>query len=126
MKKKIFKKRRGKLHLLKNKSFAVGKYIRISPTKIRRILKQIQGKSYINALNTLKFLPYKGCNPVIKVLESPASNVVYNNGIKKSRLKIKSAVVNQSPSLKRLKYCSKRKAAQIVKSTSAITIVVTI
>lgn len=114
-----------KIRLLKNKAFAVGKYIRIPPTKIRRILKQIQGKSYINALILLKFLPYKGYNPVIKVLESAASNAAHNKGLKKSKLKIKSAFVNQGPSLKRLKYGSKGKVERIVKLTSMITIVVT-
>jgi large subunit ribosomal protein L22 len=126
MEKEIREKRRGKVRLLENESFAVGKYIRISPTKIRRILRQIQGKSYVDALTILKFLPYKGCNPVIKVLESAASNAAYNNGMEKSRLKIRSAVVDQGPSLKRLRYCSKGKAVRIVKLTSIITIIVTI
>ena len=114
-----------KIRLLKNKAYAIGKYIRIPPTKIRRVLKQIQGKSYINAVSLLKFLPYKSYDPIVKVLESAASNAVHLKGLKKSQLKIKSAFVNQGPSLKRLKYCSKGKVERIVKVTSIITIVVT-
>lgn len=115
-----------KIRLLKTEAFAVGKYIRISPTKIRRILRQIQGRSYTDALSLLKFLPYKGCAPILKVLQSAVSNAVCNNGLEKSRLKIKSAIVNQGPSLKRLRYCSKGRVDRIVRLTSTITIVVTV
>lgn len=47
---------------------AVAKYIRISPTKVRRVLDQIRGRSYQEALMILEFLPYKACDPIWKVL----------------------------------------------------------
>jgi large subunit ribosomal protein L22 len=37
---------------------AVAKYIRMSPHKIRRVLDQIRGRSYQEALMILEFLPY--------------------------------------------------------------------
>ena len=46
---------------------AVAKYIRMSPSKVRRVLRQIQGKSYKDALVLLEFMPYASCEPVIKV-----------------------------------------------------------
>ena len=39
---------------------AVAKYIRMSPHKIRRVLDQIRGRSYQEALMILEFLPYTG------------------------------------------------------------------
>jgi large subunit ribosomal protein L22 len=57
-----------------NQSRAVSKYIRMSPQKIRRVLTQIKGKSYQNALTVLDFLPYSSCEPIIKVLRSAAAN----------------------------------------------------
>lgn len=45
----------------KNEALAVSKYVRMSPGKIRRVLRQIQGKSYKDALIILKFLPYASC-----------------------------------------------------------------
>jgi large subunit ribosomal protein L22 len=39
-------------------SVAVAKYIRMSPHKIRRVLDQIRGRSYQEALMILEFLPY--------------------------------------------------------------------
>jgi large subunit ribosomal protein L22 len=115
-----------KVRFLKDDVFAVARYLHVSPTKIRRILNQIRGKSYVDALSFLKFLPYKGCALVIKVLQSAVSNAVFNRGLEKSRLKIKSAFVDQGPSLKRLRYRAKGKADRIVRFTSTITIVVAV
>ena len=43
---------------------AVAKYIRMSPHKIRRVIDQIRGRSYQEALMILEFLPYKAGSPV--------------------------------------------------------------
>ena len=42
----------------KNEIRAVSKYVRMSPSKIRRVLRQIQGKTYSEALLLLEFMPY--------------------------------------------------------------------
>jgi large subunit ribosomal protein L22 len=38
---------------------AIAKYIRMSPFKVRRVLDQIRGRSYREALIILEFMPYK-------------------------------------------------------------------
>ena len=43
---------------------AVAKYIRLSPHKARRVLNQIRGRSYQEALMILEFLPYGASGPV--------------------------------------------------------------
>ena len=53
---------------------AVAKYIRMSPHKIRRVLNQIRGRSYQEALMVLEFLPYEASNPVWQVVYSAAEN----------------------------------------------------
>ena len=47
---------------------AIGKYLRISSQKARRVLKQIKGKSYQEAILLLKFMPYRACKNIIKIL----------------------------------------------------------
>ena len=47
---------------------AVAKYVRMSPQKVRRVLNQIRGKSYQEALMMLEFLPYKASGPIWQVL----------------------------------------------------------
>ena len=47
---------------------ASGKYIRMSPFKVRRVLNQIRGKSYKDVLMLLEFMPYRACGPVWQVV----------------------------------------------------------
>jgi large subunit ribosomal protein L22 len=60
--------------LQKNEVHSVSKYVRMSPSKVRRVLRQIQGKKYPEALLLLEFMPYASCAPIIKVLRSAAAN----------------------------------------------------
>jgi ribosomal protein L22 len=46
---------------------AVAKRIRMAPNKIRRVLRQIQGKSYKEALTLIEFLPYSSCKPALGI-----------------------------------------------------------
>ena len=53
---------------------AVAKYIRMSPHKIRRVIDQIRGRSYQEALMILEFLPYNAGGPIWQVIHSAAAN----------------------------------------------------
>ena len=103
---------------------AVSKYIRMSPSKIRRILQQIQGKTYKEALLLLEFMPYKGCEPVIKVLRSAAANAKNNFGFDETNLSVQSAFVNKGPVMKRFRPRAQGRAYRILKATSHVTIIV--
>jgi large subunit ribosomal protein L22 len=109
--------------LQKNESRAVSKFIRMSPTKIRRVLTQIQGKSYSDALLILEFLPYASCEPIIKVLRSAAANAKNNLGFDEKNLIVKSAFANQGPTMKRFRPRAQGRAYRILKATSHITII---
>jgi large subunit ribosomal protein L22 len=107
----------------KNESRAVSKFIRMSPSKIRRVLTQIQGKSYSDALLILEFLPYTSCEPIIKVLRSAAANAKNNLGFDEKNLIVKSAFANQGPTMKRFRPRAQGRAYRILKATSHITII---
>jgi large subunit ribosomal protein L22 len=112
------------ISIQQNEARAVSKYIRMSPSKIRRVLRQIQGKSYKDALIILEFLPYASCEPIIKVLRSAAANAKHNKGFDESNLVIKSAFANQGPTMKRFRPRAQGRAYRILKATSHITIIV--
>jgi large subunit ribosomal protein L22 len=46
----------------------------MSPHKIRRVLDQIRGRSYQEALMILEFLPYDAGGPIWQVVHSAAAN----------------------------------------------------
>lgn len=102
---------------------AKAKTIRMSPLKVRRVLKQIEGCSYEEALVLLRFLPYRACYPVAKVLKSAASNALNNQLIPKSYLRVEKAFVGPGPVLKRMHPRSKGRGFPIKKRTSHISIV---
>ena len=79
-------------YLQNNEVRAVSKYIRMSPSKVRRVLRQIQGKSYKDALVLLEFMPYASCEPISKVLRSAAANAQNNMNLDETKLFVKSSI----------------------------------
>ena len=53
---------------------AHGRYIRGSASKVRRVLDQIRGRTYRDALIMLEFMPYRSTEPITKVLRSAVAN----------------------------------------------------
>ena len=107
----------------KNEIRAVSKYVRMSPSKIRRVLRQIQGKTYSEALLLLEFMPYASCTPIIKVLRSATANAKNNFGMDENQLVIKSAFADKGPTMKRFRPRAQGRAYRILKATSHITII---
>lgn len=103
---------------------AIARYIRISPYKVRRVLDQIRGRSYREALIILEFMPYRACEPVLKVLRSAAANAEHNAGLDRAELVITQAYADQGPVLKRFQPRAQGRAYQIRKPTCHITVAV--
>ena len=60
------------------KAIAHGKYVRGTASKVRRVLDQIRGRSYRDALIMLEFMPYRSTDPITKVLRSAVANAEHN------------------------------------------------
>ncbi|NJL38038.1 MAG: 50S ribosomal protein L22 [Leptolyngbyaceae cyanobacterium RM2_2_4] len=103
---------------------AVARYIRMSPHKVRRVLDQIRGRSYREALIILEFMPYRACEPVLKVLRSAVANAEHNVGYTPADLIVSQAFADQGPVLKRFRPRAQGRAYQIRKPTCHITIAV--
>nr|YP_009294187.1 ribosomal protein L22 [Hildenbrandia rubra]AOM67429.1 ribosomal protein L22 [Hildenbrandia rubra] len=105
-----------------NKIISVGKYIRVSPHKARRVLDQIRGKSYKEAMLILEFLPYRCTKSIQNVLKSAAANATHNHSLEKKNLVIQETFANQGPTLKRLQPRAQGKAFAIRKPTCHISV----
>jgi large subunit ribosomal protein L22 len=103
---------------------AIARYIRMSPHKVRRVLDQIRGRTYQEALIILEFMPYRSCGPVLKVLRSAAANAEHNEGMDRSTLVVSQAYADQGPALKRYRPRAQGRAYQIRKPTCHITVAV--
>ena len=99
---------------------AIAKYIRMAPNKVRRVLNQIRGKSYKEALMILEFMPYSACKPVLQVLQSAGANAENNSGLNKAELKISEACADAGPILKRFRPRAQGRGYKIQKPTCHI------
>lgn len=101
---------------------ATSKYIKVSPTKINKILLQIRQKKYNEALNILKYIPQRGGTYVWKTLYSAISNGINNLNFNKDNIYIVEARVNKGAILKRSRPRARGKSFPIQKKLSHITI----
>ena len=107
-----------------NEVKAIARYIRMSPSKVRRVLDQIRGRQYREALIILEFMPYKACEPILKVLRSAVANAEHNAGLDPTTLVISKAFADGGPTLKRYRPRAQGRAYQIRKPTCHITVAV--
>ncbi len=103
---------------------AIARYIRISPYKVRRVLDQIRGRSYREALIILEFMPYRACEPVLNVLRSAVANAEHNANLDPAKLVVSQAFADQGPALKRFRPRAQGRAYKIRKPTCHITVAV--
>ena len=103
---------------------AHGRFLRGSVSKVRRVLDQIRGRTYRDALIMLEFMPYRSTGPITKVLRSAVANAEHNLGMDPSTLVITTATADMGPSMKRYRPRAQGRAYQIKKQTCHIRIAV--
>ena len=103
---------------------AHGRFIRGSVSKVRRVLDQIRGRTYRDALIMLEFMPYRSTGPITKVLRSAVANAEHNLGLDPAALVITSAIADMGPSMKRYRPRAQGRAFQIKKQPCHISIAV--
>nr|YP_009426027.1 ribosomal protein L22 [Deparia viridifrons]ASU94697.1 ribosomal protein L22 [Deparia viridifrons] len=101
---------------------ALGKNIRVSAIKIRRITDRIRGCSYGEALVLPESMPYKTCYLISQLILSAAANANTNFGLDKSNLFISEARVENSTYLKRFRPRAQGRGYPIKKPTRKVTI----
>jgi large subunit ribosomal protein L22 len=106
---------------------AVQKNIRMSPKKGRRLIPHIKGKSVVEAMTCLEFLPHRAARVLKKCVHTAASNYLDKAGeldLKEENLYIKSISINEGQKFKRYRPMSFGRAGLIRKRTSHVTVVV--
>jgi large subunit ribosomal protein L22 len=103
---------------------ATARYVRVSPTKARRVVDLVRGRNAQEALDILTFAPQAASTDVYKVVHSAIANAENNHGLDPNTLFIGEAYVDEGPTLKRIRPRAQGRAYRIRKRTSHITIVV--
>lgn len=98
-------------------------HLRIAPRKVRLVANLIRGLSVANAEGQLKFLTKKSSLPMEKLLQSAVANAVNNAHLVKENLYISKITVDGGQTLKRWRPRAMGRAAEIMKRTSCISLV---
>lgn len=98
------------------------RYLRMQPSKVRRVLDTIRGRTYEEALMILEYMPYRACDPVLKCLVSAAANAKQNLGMRKAKLVVSECYADEGPVLKRFQPRAQGRAYAIHKYLCHITI----
>lgn len=108
--------------MMSTETVAKLRFARISPQKARLVADQVRGMGVEQALDLLKFERKKGARMIHKVLESAIANAEHNEGADVDELSISAVMVDEGPTLKRIKPRARGSADRINKRTSHITV----
>ena len=103
---------------------AIAKNVKIAPRKARLVINLVRDKSVAEADKILNNQNKEAARLIRKVLTSAVANAENNKSLKKEKLYVKEAFIDEGVTLKRMKFGSRGHVDPIKKRQSHITIVV--
>ena len=100
---------------------AEGKFLRVSPTKVRQVINLLRRKDVLVAESILANLNKRPCEYLRKILKSAVANAKVK-GFNADQLYVSKIICNVGPSWKRFKAAAFGRASPILKRTSHIKI----
>ncbi len=104
---------------------AITRNARISASKGRDLARAVQGKALADALRIVDFSPRKAAGLLGRTLRSAAANASHNFGLDADALRVRKAVFDEGPSMRRFWPRARGSASPIEKQTSHVTVVLT-
>lgn len=80
-----------------NQAYATGKFIGMSPQKVRLVVDLVRGKRALDALTLLRFTPKAAAQPVSKVIASAVANATENKQLNVNELFVERIWVDGGP-----------------------------
>jgi large subunit ribosomal protein L22 len=100
-------------------------FLRVSPTKVRRIADHLRRKPYVEAIALLDVLPHKGARLLKKVIQSAAANALaQNKALDEQMLYIKELLIDGGPTMKRMWARGRGRADRLLKRSCHISVIV--
>jgi large subunit ribosomal protein L22 len=96
----------------------------VAPRKARLVCNAIKGRSVIEALGLLEFMPHRTARILLKLVRSAIANAENNHNLNPDRLTVKRAVADEARNLKRFRARSRGRAAPQLKRYSHIEVIV--
>jgi large subunit ribosomal protein L22 len=102
---------------------AIARYLRVSPFKARQVADLVRGKDVREAIGILKYTNKKSSPLISKVVKSAIANAEHNYDMDSDDLYISEILVNEGPTLKRMRPRAYGRADVRRHRTSHITVV---
>ena len=102
---------------------AVAHYIRVSPLKARQVADLVRGKAIKEALGILRYTNKKSAPLINKVLKSAVANAEHNFDMDSDALYVSAIMIDEGPTLKRMRPRAYGRADVKKHRTSHITVV---
>ena len=103
---------------------ARARYIRRAPRKARLVADAVRGMRVDDALAQLEFSPRHAALDVAKAIKSAAANAEHNHQLARDQLWLKQILVDEGPTMKRVRPVSRGMAHQYFHRTCHITAIV--
>ena len=123
MAKRMREKKETRLQNKDLRPHATASFVRMSPSKVARVLDGIRGKKYSEALAILELAPYSSAEEIKAVMNSAAANAEHNMGLNRDDLYVAECFANGGTLLKRMMPRAKGRGVRILKRTTHITVV---
>ena len=107
-----------------NRAYAIVKYVRMSPSKVRITLDTIRGKKVEEAMAILQNQTTAAAEVCLKLVKSAVANAENNKGLSRTDLIVDECFVCPGPTLKRLDIRARGRANRLLKRTCHITVYV--
>src|SRR5262245_20964265 len=101
---------------------AIYRNFRMSPQKVREVVRQVQGMNAEQALAVLKVVPRKSARAVAKTLASAIANATNNHGAKSENLRVVGAFAQTAGIQRRFQPKARGSAGPILKRSCHIKI----
>jgi large subunit ribosomal protein L22 len=106
-------------------AIARSRHLRQSPKKMRFVLDTVRNMNVNDALEKLTFMNKKAAISISKTISSAVANMAHNNEtFNADALFIKTAYVDEGPTMKRFRPAAMGRAVPIMKRSSHLTIVI--
>jgi len=102
---------------------AKSRYVQSAPRKLRAVAKLVKNQTASQSLITLRYTQKKAAGLLAKTIKTAIANAVNNFNLDKDNLVVKSVLIDQGPTLRRMIAMSRGSGNTYKKRTSHITVI---
>jgi large subunit ribosomal protein L22 len=110
--------------LATNQAFASGKFVGMSPQKVRLVADLVRGKKAIEALTLLRFTPKAAAEPVGKVIASAVANATENKQLNLNDLIVSQIWIDGGPVRQWRRFAARGRFRPLQRKTCHINVIV--